>query len=538
MSACAQSFLAGLLEDGGDFADKLTNTVTTTEEWMPFCDFVNFHVCNGMVGSSRQRLLLSSAIERLTAKGRQLGKEARGVKAFRRQTGVLCRCLGNLFKNEGSAVGRRKALAYFQMARRCFEQKPSSWARASEDEFRDIIAILLDLGEQYEGSADGRSARRALDNYLEAYRYERKLSDRFGDAASSDVLFRILYYLGDWHFHYGDAEDDDLCLSYYKRAVRVLEAAERMGNSRLPERDKSSCYTRLSQVCVRRGSRSALRAAVKWGEKAQGIDDKTHLAKRDTDAIRDCMVARMVLSDAYIGLGGASRLARAKELCLDVVALGRQWMKRDPSPDAMHLLAQGYGELANACLNLGGKENRTMAIGLYRKSVLLFSRLGETGLGVDCRMNLSCSYFNMGVLFSKAGGKRNLMRAKVFLEKGQEIDNGLFHRNRTGTGAENLVAGALLLGEVCSKLGGAENLKEALLNYRRAARFGSAEASFILGEMYETGVGCAKNLTTARKWYRRASIAGHRGAKDRLSRLCRTRGMSRGQCGGIGTNPG
>lgn len=510
MSACAKSFLSGLLEDGGDFAEKLTKAAVSPEDWMSFCDFVNFHVCDTMGGNPVQRALMAALLERLIAKGRQLGKEARGVQAFRRQTGVLCRCLGNLFKENGSAVGRRKALAYFRAARRCFEQKPSAWGRASEDEFRDIIAILLDLGELYEESTDGRSARSALDNYLEAYRYERKLSGRFGKAASQDVLFRILYYLGDWHFRYGDADDDDLCLSYYKRAVKTFEDAKRMGNSYLREREKSVCYSRLSQVCFRRGSRSAMREGVKWGERALEIDDRTHWAKRSPDSIRDCMAARMVLSNAYIGLGGASHLARAKALCLDVVALGRRWMKLEPSPDAMHLLAQGYGELANAYQNLGGKANRTMALDFYRKSVLIFSRLGETGLGVDCLMNLSCSYYNMGVLFSKAGGRRNLIRAKDYLEKGQRIDNGLFRRNRTGTIAENLVSGALLLGDVCRKLGGADTLKMAVREYRRAARFGSAEACFALGEMYDAGLGVAKNAVRARDWHKRAYAAGYR----------------------------
>ena len=178
---------------------------------------------------------------------------------------------------------------------------------------------------------------------------------------------------------------------------------------------------------------------------------------------------------------------------------------------------------ANAYLHLGGKENRAAALRFYRKSVLLFSRLSKTGLGVDCQMNQACSYFNMGVLFSERDGRQNLMRATECLKMEQSIDADLLRRNRTSTVAENLVDGAVLLGDTCRKLGGADDLKEAVRAYRRAARLGSAEACFVLGDMYEAGLGVAKNVEKACDWYKRASVAGHRRAKGKLTRLRRGR---------------
>ena len=339
MSSCATSFLSGLVEDGGGFAELLVDAAATPEDWMTLCDFASFHVCDHMGGIAPRRTLLSAVFQRLIAVGRSFRKGASDAKAIQRQTGVLYRCLGSLFSDDGSSAGRRKALACYQAARRCFERKPSFWSCASKDEFRDMISILLDVGALYEVSTDGRLARKALKAYLEASRLEQLLSRRFGKAAGREVRFRILYNIGDWHYRFGDA--DDLCLDYYGRAAKVIGAAERSGIPCASERDKATCYTQLSQVNFRCGSRTAMLRAIKWGEKALEIDDRTHLTKRTTDSIRDCMCARMTLSNAYIGLGDASSLVRAKELCLDVVSLGRQWMKMDASPDAMHVLAQG-----------------------------------------------------------------------------------------------------------------------------------------------------------------------------------------------------
>lgn len=53
----------------------------------------------------------------------------------------------------------------------------------------------------------------------------------------------------------------------------------------------------------------------------------------------------------------------------------------------------------------------------------------------------------------------------------------------------------------------------------KAARKGLPTAEFALAYYSEVGVGCTKNITTAKKWYKKAAAHGNQDAKDRLEAL-------------------
>lgn len=53
----------------------------------------------------------------------------------------------------------------------------------------------------------------------------------------------------------------------------------------------------------------------------------------------------------------------------------------------------------------------------------------------------------------------------------------------------------------------------------KAAQANLSTALFAMGYYHETGVGCTKNLDTAKEWYTKASDAGNQDAKDRLTAL-------------------
>lgn len=72
------------------------------------------------------------------------------------------------------------------------------------------------------------------------------------------------------------------------------------------------------------------------------------------------------------------------------------------------------------------------------------------------------------------------------------------------------LAGAAAAHEVPSSYGG------AMRWYQRAAEAGSADAQFLLGQLYEAGVGRRRDLAAAATWYRMAAEQGHRLAQYKL----------------------
>lgn len=72
------------------------------------------------------------------------------------------------------------------------------------------------------------------------------------------------------------------------------------------------------------------------------------------------------------------------------------------------------------------------------------------------------------------------------------------------------LAGAAAAHEVPSGYGG------AMRWYQRTAEVGSAGAQFLLGQLYEAGVGRRRDLVAAATWYRKAAVQGHRLAQYKL----------------------
>lgn len=64
-----------------------------------------------------------------------------------------------------------------------------------------------------------------------------------------------------------------------------------------------------------------------------------------------------------------------------------------------------------------------------------------------------------------------------------------------------------------------EDYSGALSALRPLAEAGNADAQTLIGLMYDTGKGVARNDTIAAKWYTRAADEGHAEAKYRLAKL-------------------
>lgn len=516
MAVCAKSFYAGLCADEGAFALRMPGSANSCEKWMDFCGFANFHVYNLLDGGAVRRKQVFSILKDLSDCGTFLLGQFPNAAAMRRQLGVLNRNMADLLANNGTTEDRRRSLAFYRKARSCFERKSGDWRLASENDYRDIVSVLLEMGAVYEDLNAGRAVRKALDCYAEAAGFVKRLIKRFGKNAGPDLQFNVFYHLGDWYWRAATSDDLDLIKAYFTHAVSVFESAERTGNDCAPERDKAACFTKLAQYHYSIGIRKNLRIAADYGEKALEVDRRILRSNRSSDSMRDCMESCMTLVEIYAQSDETEKLARAMELGRDAVSFGRQWLMHEPSQEAENILAQSYGTLANLHHHLGGRENLRKAIRFCRKAFRIFQRLLASGYEGDCRANLACAFFNMGAILCDLGGRRNLGKAKLWLEMGLKLDEELRQRSRSWRREDDYAATNVKLGDVCRELGGAENLAEATECYRRAARLGDLDACFSLGCMYEEGLGVDSDKRKALRYFRKAAAGGHRDAIQHL----------------------
>jgi uncharacterized protein len=54
-----------------------------------------------------------------------------------------------------------------------------------------------------------------------------------------------------------------------------------------------------------------------------------------------------------------------------------------------------------------------------------------------------------------------------------------------------------------------KDMKKAIENYEKAAKYEHLESLFRLGEIYEEGLGIEENIDTAQKYYEKAAKLGH-----------------------------
>ena len=513
MDVSAKSFYSGLCSDGGAFANRMLDKTDSYEKWMALCDFVNFHVYDLIDDNITHRNGVFCLLENLSRQGRRFSGRASDATALRRQLGVLNRNLADLLADNGTTKDRRRSLTFYRKARQCFERTSRTWRRATENDFRDIVSVLLGMGAIYEDINSGQRARKALTCYLEAAKLMLRLIKRFGKDVELELQFNVLYHLGDWYWRAGSAEELDLSHANYMHALSILESAERAGRMCVTERDKAICLTRLAQYHHEHNTPQDLKLEIYYGEKALEIDSRIYRSSRTSDAARDYMQSCMTLSETYINTGSSDGLVRAKDLCSHAVSVGREWLKYEQSLEAENILAQSYGVLANVCRAMG---DLSAALRFCRMAACIFQRLFDSGFEDDCHLNLTCDFFNMGVILYDKGGRSNLGKAKLCLEKCLQMDENLRKKRRSWRREHDFIKTNVWLGKICRALGGSENCTKAVQYYRRAARLGNCDALFSLGCLYEEGLGVKPDKNKALHYF---TVAASGGLVDAVRKL-------------------
>lgn len=64
-----------------------------------------------------------------------------------------------------------------------------------------------------------------------------------------------------------------------------------------------------------------------------------------------------------------------------------------------------------------------------------------------------------------------------------------------------------------------DHVNEMIDNYRQQAEAGDRVSSFVVGQLYEEGIGVTMDVDEAKRWYRRAAAADLPEAQDSLRRL-------------------
>jgi hypothetical protein len=64
-----------------------------------------------------------------------------------------------------------------------------------------------------------------------------------------------------------------------------------------------------------------------------------------------------------------------------------------------------------------------------------------------------------------------------------------------------------------------DHVAEVIDNYRQQAEAGDRVSSFVVGQLYEEGIGVTMDVDEAKRWYRRAAAADLPEAQDSLRRL-------------------
>lgn len=516
MAVSAKSFYSGQCSDGGVFAQRILDKTDSYGKWMALCDFVNFHVYDLIDGITTHRKQVFCLLENLLEQGRRLCGHASDSTTLRRHLGVLNRNLADLLADNGTTKDQRRSLDFYRKAKRCFERTTRAWRRATENDFLDMVSVLLSMGAIYEDINGGQGVRKALDCYLEAARLMQVLIKRFGKNAEQELQFNVLYHLGDWYWRAGTSDELDCSQANYMHALSVLESAERSGNLCVPERDKAVCFTRLAQYHHEHNTPHDLKLEIYYGEKALEIDSRIYRSSRTSDAARDYMQSCMTLSETYMNKGSSDGLARAKDLSSRAISVGRQWIESEPSLEAENILAQCHGVLANVYRAIGGDEDLFRALDSCRIALRIFKRLVVSGFEDDCRPNLACAFFNMGVILHDMGGRNNLRKARLCLEKSLQMDEELWKKNRSWRRESDFAETNVWLGKICLALGGAENHGQAVQYYRRAARLGNSDAQFSLGCIYEEGLGVKPDKKKTLYFFRKAALGGQKEAVRRL----------------------
>lgn len=121
---------------------------------------------------------------------------------------------------------------------------------------------------------------------------------------------------------------------------------------------------------------------------------------------------------------------------------------------------------------------------------------------------------------------KNLTNRKLYHLSRKNFESGSSYLRYLKKTTRASIAGNLIGGlsaEECYSKGKKyyvlDNVEMALEWYHKAAEKGSAEAKYILGNMYEHGVGVPQDSIKALRWYLRAAKQGNKDAKKAIERI-------------------
>lgn len=211
-------------------------------------------------------------------------------------------------------------------------------------------------------------------------------------------------------------------------------------------------------------------------------------------------------------------------------------VKKDPKAAAlwMEKAAKGGNDWAqNALSNYletgqGVKKDYQQAFEWRKKAfdagnidaIAELGRMYQHGIGVQIDTEKALELFRQGVEKDDAFAKLKLGRELLLGEivpkdyvKGKELLQAAYDR-------AGYVAAAYLLGALWQDgLGGSRDLKKAMEFYRVAADAGDPAAQHNLGSMYARGEGVAVDTSQAMSWYKKAAANGFAKSKEAAQKL-------------------
>lgn len=268
-------------------------------------------------------------------------------------------------------------------------------------------------------------------------------------------------------------------LSLYQEELKISTQLAKKQNTSFSERDLSRSYNDVARVYDELGSKfkslEDLDKALELYHEALKIDKRLHKKLGTMDSKRKLSIDYKNIGGIHETIdliGSLEDLEKARRWYNKALKIDKLLAEVQNTADAKRHLSISYRNVGKIyerkSVHQAAQECYNKARGYYGKALKIDEQLAEIQDDTDAKSNISTDYSNIARIYVKLGGEENLKQALKWNNKALKTDKQLAEIQGTSDAKSNLSIRYGNIAGIYEKLGGEENLKQALEWYAKA----------------------------------------------------------------------
>lgn len=370
--------------------------------------------------------------------------------------------LGNSYQTEGGEENQKKACKMYEKSLEIAKELVK--VNNTPENLEKLSHAYTNLGNSYQGRREKENQTKAC----EIYRCALKVAKEQKEPKSLEELSYIYERLGDNYCK----ESREIACEMYEKSLMLIKEWVKKDRTALSASSLEVISYKLLEIYLEEAKENQKKAC-KMYKKSLEVEKELVKENRTPKRLKVLSQTYSILGDEYQMKGGTENQKKACEMYEKSLEIAKELVKEDRTPEGLLEISCIYDSLGKSYREAGGRENLIKACEMYGRSL----ETAQEGIKDNqtpfisqwleyTYLDLGSTYFLLGDIYCKNGGKVNLRKGREIYKKGLESVKEYIEKiNRTQRSLWLISILYRRLGDSYYVEGGKENLDKSRKMY-------------------------------------------------------------------------